>query len=125
MDKTIVLILRIILGLALLFFGTNKFFNFVEMPPPPSEEAINYFTALTNAKVLTMVAIVETLAGLSLLINKYTPLMMIILMGSTVNALLYHITLDPEGILMALIVFLLNVTMLFIYRDRYRDILKP
>ncbi len=38
-------------------------------PPPPPEEAMGYWTALSASKIMTLVAIVEVLAGLSLQIN--------------------------------------------------------
>lgn len=123
--KTISLILRLLFGAFLLFFGVNKFYPFMDPPPPPSDEAMSYFTALTITKTLNLVAIVEVLSGLSLLINKYAALMMIILMSVSVNAVLYHATIDPDTILMAAVMLALNIIMLFMYQDRYRDILKP
>jgi len=64
------------------------------MDPPPPDQAMGYWTALMASKTLTLVAIVEVLAGLSLLINKYGALMMLILMSVSVNVILYHVTLD-------------------------------
>ena len=72
------MVLRIVFGLALLFFGANKLFHFMD-PPPPPEEALGYWTALSASKTMTLVAIVEILAGLSLLLNKFGALMMLIL----------------------------------------------
>lgn len=123
--KTISLILRLLFGAFLLFFGVNKLYPIMDPPPPPSDEAISYFTALTITKTLTLVAIVEILSGLALLINKYAALMMIILMSVSVNAVLYHVTLDPDGILMAGVMLVLNICMLFIYKTSYKGILKP
>lgn len=97
----------------------------MDSPPPDSDETMTYFTALTITKTLTLVAIVEVLAGLSLLINKYAALMMIILMSVSVNAVLYHATIDPDTTLMAAVMLVLNIIMLFIYKERYKGILKP
>lgn len=123
--KTISLILRLLFGAFLLYAGVNKLYPLVETPPPASDEAMTYFTALTITKTLTLVAIVEILAGLSLIINKYAALMMIILMSVSVNAVLYHATIDPDTILMAAVLLILNIIMLFIYKDRYKGILQP
>ncbi len=123
MNSTVVMIVRIIFGLGLLFFGANKLFHFMDPPPPPSEEAMNYWGALMSTKTMTLVAIVEVLAGLALLLNKFAPLMMVILMSVSVNAVLYHATLDQGSIVMALVLLVLNIFMLYVYKAHYKDIL--
>lgn len=124
MNSKVLLILRIILGLFLLLFGSNKFLNF--MPPfELGEAAMAYFGALASAKVIPyLVGIVEIVAGLSLLLNKYASLMMLILMSVSVNAVLFHATLDPGNIVPALVLLLLNIAMLYGYKNNYKDILK-
>ncbi|MEL6919240.1 MAG: DoxX family membrane protein, partial [Bacteroidota bacterium] len=107
MNSKVLLVLRIVFGLFLVLFGSNKFFNFLPAFEGLSETAMTYFGSLTAAKVLPMVGIVETVAGLSLLVNKYASLMMIILMSVSVNAVLFHATLDPGNIVPALVLLAL------------------
>lgn len=123
MDSKVFMIIRFILAIGLLFFGANKIFHFMS-PPPPPEEAIGYWQALTTSKTMMLVAIVEMAAGLSLLINKYAALMMIILMSVSINAVLYHLTLDPSSTVMALVLLLFNIIMLVAYKDKYSALLK-
>lgn len=123
MNSKVFMIIRFILAIGLLFFGANKIFHFMS-PPPPPEEAMGYWQALTVSKTMMLVAIVEIAAGLSLLINKYAALMMIIMMSVSVNAVLYHLTLDPATTMMALVLLLLNIIMLFAYKDKYKELLK-
>ena len=92
-------------------------------PPPPPEEALGYWTALTASKTMALVAIVEIAAGLALLFNKYAALMMVILMSVSVNAVLYHATMDPGTIGMALALLVLNIVMLYAYKDHYKSLL--
>lgn len=122
MNSKVFLVLRIIFGLALLFFGANKLFHFMD-PPPPPDEAMGYWTALTASKTMILVAIVEAIAGLSLLLNKYGALMMLILMSISVNAVLYHATMDQGSIVMAIVLLVLNIVMLYAYKDKYKDLL--
>lgn len=124
MNSKVLLVIRIVFALFLLFFGANKLFHFMD-PPPPPEEAIGYWTALTASKTMTLVAIVEIVAGLALLFNKYAALMMIILMSVSVNAMLYHLTLDPAmpGLAMGGVLLLLNVVMLYAYKNHYKSLL--
>ena len=122
MNSKILMIIRIVFALALLFFGANKLFHFMD-PPPPPEAAMGYWTALMATKTMTLVAIVEIAAGLALLLNKYAALMMVILMSVSVNAVLYHATMDSSSIAMALVLLVLNVVMLYNYKDKYKDML--
>ncbi len=123
MNSKIFMIIRYILALGLLFFGTNKFLHFMS-PPPPPEEAMGYWQALTASNTMVLVGVVEAIAGLSLLINKYAALMMIILMSVSVNAVLYHMALDPGSTVMALVLLVFNILMLISYKDKYTALLK-
>ncbi len=122
MNSKVLMVIRIIFALALLFFGANKLFHFMD-PPPPPDEAMGYWTALTVTKTMTVVAIVEIAAGLALLLNKYAALMMVILMSVSVNAILYHLALDSASIGMAVGLLVLNVVMLYNYKDNYKGLL--
>ena len=45
-------------------------------------------------------------------------------MSVSVNAVLFHITLEPGGIGPAAVLLLLNIAMLIGYKDKYQDMLK-
>lgn len=123
MNSKIMMIIRIVFALALLFFGLNKVLHFMD-PPPAPESAWGYWEALTVSQTMVLVAIVETLAGVSLLLNKYKALMMLILMSVSVNAVLYHLTLDPKSVAMAIVLLVLNIVMLYDSKDSYEALLK-
>ena len=114
---------RIIFGVLIAIFGANKFFNFMPTPEEMPEAVMNYMTALMSAKTLQLVGAVEVIAGLSFIFNKYGALMAIILMSVSVNIALFHITLHPDGIAPGIVVLLLNILMLYAYRDKYKDLL--
>ena len=123
MNSKLLLAFRIVFAVFLLFFGANKLLHFFDPPPPPSPEAIGYWTALMATKTMTLVAIVEIAAGLSLLLNKYVALMMVILMSVSVNAVLYHLALDSGSVIMAIALLVLNIAMLYLYKDKYKGLL--
>ncbi len=123
MNSKVFMVLRILLGLFVLIFGANKFLNFIP-PFELSDAGMNYFGALSSTKTLTMVAIVEILAGLALIFNKFGALMSVILMSVSVNAVLFHATLDPVNIGPALVMLVLNILMLVGYKDKYQAMLK-
>jgi len=122
MNSKIFMVVRILLGLFVLAFGLNKFLDFMPMPEV-SAEAGAYFGALTSAKTMVLVGIVEIVTGLALILNKYGALMALILMSVAVNAVLFHATLDPGGIGGAAVLLVLNIAVIIGYKDKYKDIL--
>ena len=91
-------------------------------PPPAPAEAQSYWEGMMASKTMTLVAIVEIAAGLALLINRYAALLMIILMSVSINAVLYHVTLDPGSVGMAIALLVLNLVMLYAYKDHYKGL---
>ena len=125
MNAKVFMVLRILLGLFILVFGLDKFFHFVPMDNSAmSEAAMGYMGGLESTKTTILVGIIEVLAGLSFLFNKYGALMALILMSISVNAVLFHATLEPATIPGSLILIVLNIVMLIGYKDKYRELLK-
>ncbi len=125
MNSKVFLVVRILLGLLILVFGLNKFLNFIPAGDEMPEPVMNYFGAISSTHTISLVGIVEVLAGLALILNKYGALMSLILMSVSVNAVMFHATLAPEGIGPALGLLILNIIVLIGYKDRYKDLLRP
>jgi hypothetical protein len=123
MNKKLTLAIRIFFGVFLLFFGFDHFFSYIPFPEM-APEANEYFGNLLSTGAMQLVGVVEILAALAFIFNKFGGLMALILMSVSVNAVLFHISLDPEKIWGALILLALNITMLYIYRKQYRELLK-
>ena len=118
------MVLRILLGIFVLVFGINKFVPGGFLPMPElGADAGAYFGALTSAKTMTLVAIVEVVAGLALIFNKYGALLALILMSVSINAVLFHAVLDPGGIAGAAVLLILNIAVLIGYKDKFKDLL--
>lgn len=124
MNSKVFMVVRILLGLFVLIFGLNKFLNFIPAGGEMSEPAMTYFGALSSTSTIQLVAIVEILAGLAFIFNKYGALLALILMSVSVNAVLFHVTLDAANIGPALAMLILNIVVLIGYKDRYKDILR-
>ncbi len=122
MNAKVFMVLRILLGIFVIVFGINKFLNFLPMPEL-SADAGAYFGALINSKTMILVALVEIIAGLALISNKYGALLAIILMSVSVNAVLFHAVLDPGGIGGAAVLLLLNIAVLVGYKEKYIELL--
>jgi len=117
------LALRLLFGIFLLFFGFDHFFNYIPFPEmAPAANA--YFESLLSTGVMQMVGVVEIVSALAFIFDRYGALMAIILMSVSVNAVLFHLALDPEKIYGALALFLLNMGMLYFYREQYAQLSK-
>lgn len=123
MNSKVFMVLRILLGLFVLVFGLNKFLEFLPAPEGMSEDAMAYFGALMNSKTMALVAVVEIVAGLALILNKFGALLALILMSVSVNAVLFHAVLDQANIAGALVLLVLNIAVLFGYKDQYKALL--
>lgn len=121
--KIATLILRVLAGVFILFFGLNKFFHFVDgaMSNPDSG---TYFTGLVLTKTIIVVAIIEIVAGLSFLANAFVPLFALILLPVSFNAVLFHATLEPASIGGALLLLILNVLLMIVHKEAYKSLLK-
>ena len=123
MNPKVFMVLRILLGIFVLIFGLNKFLNFLPAPEDMSADAGAYFGALVNGKTMDLVALVEIVAGLALIFNKFGALMAVILMSVSVNAVLFHAVLDPGNIVPALALLALNIVALIGYKHKYKALL--
>lgn len=117
------MIVRILLGLFVLVFGLNKFLHFIPMEAPTGDAA-TYFGGLMRSKTIILVAVVEIVAGLALIFNRYGALLALILMSVSVNAVLFHTLLDPANSAGAIILLVLNTLVLYGYKDKYSSLLR-
>jgi len=112
--------IQIIYGLALLFFGLNTFLQFGPAPQF-NEAATAYLTALFNTGfILPIMAIVWIITGLLFIFNKASALAAVLIFPLSLNIMLFHIFLDFSGFFIALIVFVLNLYLLYVYLDKYK-----
>ena len=119
MDKA-KFIVRILLGLMLLFLGLNRFLDFIPTPHL-SEAAAELMTALINSGyIMTTVAIVQIICGFLLLLNKFQPLALILIFPILLNAFFFHFFLDISGIFGAAVAISMNIFLFFPNQDKYK-----
>ena len=117
-------IVRILFGLAFIVFGLNFFLNFIKAPPPTGLAA-DYFKVMAGSGYLHVIGTVQLLSGLLLLIGKFVPLALTLLAGMLFNILTLHILMAPEGLPMALVFAVVELFLIWSYRDRFAGILQP
>ena len=123
--KAVTIIVRILLGLMFVVFGSNIFLHFIPMPkaaPPPL--AGDFAKALFQSHYLYVVALLQVLGGLLLLIGRYVPLGLTLLGPVIVNIVLFHALLAPEGLPLAIVVSVLALVVLAGYRSAFAGLLR-
>jgi putative oxidoreductase len=96
--KIATIVARYLLGLIFTVFGLNGFLNFIPATPMPPL-ATQFFTVLVTSHFMAPIFLLQVVGGLLFLSNQYVPLALTLTGPILFNILLFHITMDPGGIL--------------------------
>ncbi|WP_338453005.1 hypothetical protein R4Z09_14715 [Niallia oryzisoli] len=116
-------IAEILLGVIFLGAGLNGYvvlFGF-EAFAPTSPAAIEF---LGDGYLLAIEKGVEIITGILLIIRRFVPLALVVLASIIVNILAFHIFVDSELLLLAILVVLLEALLAWYYRESYKGILE-
>jgi len=72
---------------------------------------------------MTAVAVVEIITGILIAANVFRALALVALFPIMLNALLFHVFLDPENMLPAVLAILMNIFLMYAVRDKYAPLL--
>jgi len=123
--KVLTIIARILLGLIFVFFGSNAFLHFLPMPPLPQGVAGEYLHAFLASGYVYVIGGFQVIGGLLLLIGRFVPLGLTILGAVIVNIWAFHLLMAPEGMPPAIVVTVLELFLVWRYRDAFAGILRP
>ncbi len=125
MNGKLNLVVRILLGLMLVILGLNKFLQFMPMPPMPDAAGEFMGALVKSGYLMVVVALVEIGTGLLLLVNKYQALALVLVFPVLLNAFLFHIFLNPSGIMFAALAIVMNVYLMLSNKAAYEGMLQP
>jgi putative oxidoreductase len=123
--KILTIIARILLGLVFVVFGSNAFLHFLPMPPLPQGVTGEYLHAFFASGYVYVIGGFQVIGGLLLLIGRFVPLGLTILAAIIVNIWAFHLLMAPEGLPPAVVVTVLELFLVWSYRDRFAGILRP
>ena len=123
--KVLTIIARVLLGLIFVFFGANGFLHFPPMPPLPQGVTGEYLHAFFASGYVYVISAFQVIGGLLLLIGRFVPLGLTILAAIIVNIWAFHLLMAPEGVPPAVVVTILELFLVWSYRDRFAGILRP
>lgn len=114
--------LRILFGLFMLIFGINKFAHFMAFPEIPGDGG-TLMGIYASSGFMSLIGILEILGGIALLIQKFVPLALTILVAIMFNALVFHLLHDPANSAGAAVGLILGLALVYAYRDRFKSLL--
>jgi putative oxidoreductase len=116
---------RYLLGLMFVVFGANFFLHFLPQPPmsgPPADFATALFQ---SGYVMQTVKVVEIVAGLMLLSNRFVPLALTLLAPVVVGIVGFHASLAPASGGAAYLALALELFLAYAYRAAYAPLFQP
>lgn len=112
--KTVIVVVRILLGLEFLVFGINGFYTFIPVPEPHP-----FMEILIASGFIYAVKGIEVVSGILLLVNRYVLLAVLILGPIVVNIALFHFLIDERNWPIAVVNLLLYSGLLVYYRKHF------
>jgi hypothetical protein len=118
-------IARLLMGLAFTVFGLNGFLHFIPEPKGAMPAGAAAFAGALNntGYMFQMISGTQLLVGVLLLLNRFVPLALVLIMPVLVNIIAFHIFLQPAGIAPGAVLMLLELYLAWSYRKAYCAVL--
>lgn len=117
--KIIFVAARVLLGLIFFVLGLNGFLFFIPQPPTIPAVAGAFSAAMFTSHYMWFTMGVQVICGIMLLTNQYVPLALVVLGAVLSNILVFHITMYPAGLWLALITTAIWVVAAWPFRGHY------
>ena len=125
MKNKILFVVSLLFGLMFINSGLNKFFNYMPMPKDMPESLMNLMQAFMQITwLMPLIAVTEIVGGILVITNKYRALGAIIIFPVMVGILLTHIINAPSGLVIALVLFAINLWIIIENRAKYLPMIK-
>lgn len=118
----ILVVARVLLGLAFTVFGLNFFLHFLPQPPPPPEAGV-FLGALFAGKIFSIIKPIEIAAGLALISNRFVPLALTLLAPIEIGILAFHGVFEPSGLPIVVVLIALTIFLAWSYRAAFAPLL--
>jgi hypothetical protein len=116
---------RILMGLPLIVFGLNGFFNFIPPPTTPLPEGAASFAGalMKSGYMMQLIGGTQLIVGVLLVLNRFVPLALALFAPFIVNSIAFHVFLEPSGLPIAAVFLALEVFLVWAYWNTYRSML--
>ena len=120
--KIAIIIIRTLIGLILLYASISFFLKLA-----PETEVTGNFKAfniglVASTYILPLAKSIEFLCGLSFLTGRYVTLANLLILPITLNILFINFFLSPEGIPVAMFLFIGNLFLIYSHWENYKGL---
>jgi len=120
--KTVTVIIRISIGLLLLFTSIGFFLKLMPEPVTTGDFKAFQVGLVASTYLMPLAKSIELLCGLAFVSGRFVTLASILILPVTINILFINFFLSPEGIPIALFLFLGNFFLIYKHWDNYKSI---
>jgi putative oxidoreductase len=122
--KIAMIIVRTLMGLMFLFASVVVLFKIDMGKMPEMSEANKTFMAgiMASGYLLTFIKVTELVCSILFLTGRFVTLATVVIFPITINILLSHIFVAPEGIPMAVALLIGNLFLAYYYRKNYETL---
>lgn len=121
--KIVKTIFFVLFALMFINAGMDKFFHYMPMPEFPEEMMKINEAVMTLKWVLPLVATIEILSGILVLMPKTRALGAVMIFPVMIGILCHNATFMPEGLLIAGVLFLINIWMLIDNKEKIKHLI--
>jgi len=120
--KIAVIIVRTLVGLLFFVSAIGFFFNL--MPQPEFSGPVKLFVVGMGASgyMFPVLKTIELICGIAFITGRFVPLATVIIFPITLNILLFHSFLAPEGVAIPILLFAANLFLAYAYRKNYETL---
>lgn len=121
--KIFKLIVCTLFGLMFMNAGLDKFLHYMPVPPmePEMQKIGEAFMAISW--LLPLVGFIEFVGGLLFIIPKTRALGAIVILPVMIGIVIHNAVYMPEGLIIAGILFLINIWVIIDNREKYKNII--
>ncbi|PWB22840.1 DoxX family membrane protein [Flavobacterium sp. HTF] len=123
--KIATIIVRVLIGLLLLFASISFFFKLAPEPEVTGNFKAFNMGLVASTYLLPLAKSIELLCGIAFITGRFVTLANILILPITINILFINYFMAPEGLPIAGLLFLANLFLIYRYWDNYRSVFRP
>ena len=121
--KIAIIAVRTLMGLMFLFASIVVLFNLMPHPEMKGNAKLFMDGIMATGYFMTLLKVTELVCGLAFVIGRFVPLATVVIFPITLNILLYHAFVAPEGLPVAIPLILGNLFLAYACRKNYKTLL--
>ena len=118
--KIIKFILCLLFGILFVNAGLDKFLHYMPVPEMDAEMIKIGEAMMTMKWIIPLTGFIEIVGGMLFIFPKTRALGAIVILPVMVGIIIHNITFMPSGLIMAGILFLINLWAIYDNREKYR-----